>query len=308
MQTMEQAWAIFIVHLEKMGKAPLTIKQYKIDGKQFIRYCWDEQEEYLRDETIQALVKSYRTHVQARYSNTQSINRKFASLRTFLHFAHFREWIRAVPEADVKPIPKVQKALSVLTDEDRAQAVDVWLKAYRRMENPEHRWMALRNFCITRLVSELALKPYEIVKMKWSHIDVDARVVRIFGAKSYRDLALSETMIAWLLLFEKRTHTLFPELVEAEHIWLGLSNKSHEPITVKTIERIMLKISREIEKKVTCTNLRYTAMHQELMEQDLKKVKEIFDKYGYVHHYVMEERRRKIVRAIEEQTNITEEG
>lgn len=307
MQTLEDAWAVFIVHLEKMGKAPLTIKQYKIDGKQFIRYCWDQQEEMLRDDTIKKLVKSYREHVQQRYTNTQSINRKFASLRTFLHFAKFREWIRIVPEAYVKPIPKVQKALSVLTDEERARAVDVWLRAYRTMEDPEHRWMALRNFCITRLVSELALKPYEIVKMKWTHIDFDTRIVRIFGAKSYRDLELSDTMIAWLLLFEKRTHALFPELIEAEHIWLGLSNKAGTPITVKTIERIMLAISRELEKKVTCTNLRYTAMHQELLEQDLRKVKEIFDKYGYVHHYVMEERRRKIVRAVEEQANIRHE-
>lgn len=298
MQTLTEAWAVFIIHLQKMGKAPLTLKQYKIDGKQFIQFCWDQGEDYLRDETIKQLVKDYREHVQERYDNTQSINRKFASLRTFLHYAHFREWIKAVPEAYVKPIPKVQKALSVLNDADRAQAVDVWLQIYRTSAEDEYRWMALRNFCITRLVSELALKPYEIVKMKWSHIDFESRIVRIFGAKSYRDLELSESMLSWLALFEKRTHALFPELIEAEHIWLGLHNKPGQPITVKTIERLMLRISSIIGKKVTCTNLRYTAMHKELLAEDRQKVREIFDKYGYVHHNVMEERRRKIIEAL----------
>lgn len=299
-QPIEQAWAVFIVHLQKMGKAPLTIKQYKIDGKQFIRFCWDEEVELLSDDTIEGIVKKYREHVQERYSNTQSINRKFASLRTFLQYAHFREWIRRVPEKYVKPIPKVQKALSVLTDAERARAVNVWLQVYQSANEVEYRWMALRNFCITRLVSELALKPYEIVKMKWSHIDFDTRIVRIFGAKGYRDLELSEAMLSWLVLFEKRTHTLFPELEDVEYIWLGLSNKAGASITVKTIERIMLHISEQIGKKVTCTNLRYTAMHQELLAQDVKKVKDIFNKYGYVHHSIMEERRRKLVTALRE--------
>lgn len=294
MQTIERAWAIYIVHLEKMGKAKLTIKQYKIDGKQFIRFCWDQQQELLEENTITALVKAYREHVQQRYTNTQSINRKFASLRSFLQYAQFREWINVVPEQYVKPLPKVQKDLRVLTDNEREQAVHVWLHAYQTIEDEDHRWMALRNFCITRLVAELALKPYEIVKMKWSHIDFDTGIVRIFGAKSSRDLELSASMQSWLVFFEQRTQELFPKLIEAEHVWLGLSNKAGEPITVKTIERIMLHISTALGKKVTCTNLRYTAMRDELIEKDIKKVKELFGKYGYVQHWVMEERRRRI--------------
>ncbi|OCS82925.1 tyrosine-type recombinase/integrase [Caryophanon tenue] len=294
MQTIQQAWDIYILHIAKMGRAPLTIKQYKIDGKQFIRFCWDANEEYLQDETIGTLVEAYREHLQERYTNTQSINRKFASLRSFLQYCHFREWLRVVPEQYVKPLPRIEKHVDVLTDKEREQAVNVWLHAYQTIDEKAHRWMALRNFCITRLVAELALKPYEVVKMKWSHIDEAKGTVRIFGSRSHRDLELSTSMQSWLMFYEKQTHELFPALLEAEHMWLGLSNKAGEPITVKTIERIMLHISKVVDKKITCTNLRYSAMRDELIEQDRQRVKQIYEKYGYVQHSVMEERRKRI--------------
>ena len=272
----------FKAYLATQSKSAHTIKQYGLDSSQFIRFVKENKYDMITEEVI----KKYKVLLQDNYTSIPTINRKLASLKSFIKFLQHRNLMKAVDEQLFLPFEKENKELHLLSPKQIKQALEVWNSAYETTNDQEVQWMALRNFLIMRLIAGLGIKPSEVVRMKWSHI-LDEQV-RILTKKHFRDLSISSDMLNMLEIFKQKTLELFPTPFAKDFIWLGLGNKHGEPITVKTIERLFLHVSKTVGFKVTCTNVRYFAIQDDLQTTD--DVDLLVDKFGYARKSVLTER------------------
>lgn len=273
-------------YLETLRKSQHTIKQYVLDTKQFLNFM---QEHNLTFEgTLSKVVNSYNDYLEDVYSSVASINRKRASLLHFLTFLQQRNIVTSIPESLLKPRRSESKPIPTLTIAQLKMVTNYWLEVYQSAMDNEHRWMALRNFCLVNMLLELGLKPSEIIGMKWTSIgDKDMTIVQ---NKKRRKLLLSETLLKWLELYQRETGELFPFSKEGGFVWLGLGNKENAPITVKTVERIFQTMSRKLGFKITATNIRYTLIHTEVRKYQQEHLNALYIRFGYSRKSVLLDR------------------
>ena len=279
----------FRAFLKSLNKSQHTIKQYVNDAKQFEKFL-DEQS--LRNQ-FQNGLKAYINHLYTHYNTANSINRKLAAMRSYLAFLYSRKYIDVYDETLLEPVAKKQSKLFSLSDRELHEVLECWQGLYKIAETEEHAWLAMRNFAITHTIAQLGIKPAELVKMKWSHINKEENTIHIMQRTTYRTLELPPNLLEKLMRYKEETEKFFPQLHEVDDIWLGIGNKLGEPITVKTVERVFLQMSKLLGFKVTCTNLRYTVIEM-LMEQE--DTDELFSKFGYARKGVLIERHKRLLK------------
>ncbi|SOC23974.1 site-specific recombinase XerD [Ureibacillus xyleni] len=273
-------------YLESLNKSPHTIKQYCIDSEQFLKFL--EENKVSLDSDITKVVKNYITYLLDKYDSITSVNRKISSLKNFLNFLHMRNLIQLVPVDELKPLRDHEKKINMLPSNELKKVLRVWFDVYSGTEDEEFKWIALRNFCIVRLMAELSLKPAEVVKMKWTHIQNNTISIRT--RKRARKLDVSRSMLNWLAIFKKEKENLFPESISVDYIWLGVGNRRNHPITEKTIERIFHFISKQLELKVTAMTIRYSTIREEVLKTTDS---EVYKQFGYARNSVLQERLRR---------------
>lgn len=273
-------------HLKALKKSPHTIKQYSIDTQQFLNFMKNQQ--YTFEDSISKVIQSYNEYLENTYSSIASINRKRASLHHFLLFLQQRKRVYEIPEDLLKPIQVEDKQIQTLSTTQFKAVSNYWFEVYQSSSELEHKWIALRNLCLVNMMLEIAVKPSEIVGMKWSHIK--SAEVAIIQNKKIRMLSLSETIINWLDIFRLETEELMPASIVGEFVWLGIGNKQNEPITVKTIERIFQSMSKNLGFKITATVVRYTRIDKEVNRIHDEQLQDFYIKYGYSRKSVLKER------------------
>lgn len=269
-----------------LKKSPHTIKHYSIDAKQFITFLIENK--YNFNQNPQEIIKAYKEYLKNTFTSATSINRKLSSLKNFFQFLEDRNIVQHVP-AEYFHLDKVTKnKIQTLSNEQLEKVLSVWFWVYKTALDEEYKWIALRNYCIVRVIVELGIKPSEVIKMKWSHINNDK--MKIFRPKSYRVLTLSNNLLYWLTLYQKETEKFFPSSVDVDYMWLGVGNKQNDPITTKTIERIFQFISKEVDFKVTATMIRYSKINKEVFYKSDEKLDELFREFGYARKGVLLDR------------------
>ena len=284
MKNLEKHILQFEAYLHSIRQSAHTVKQYIIDTKIFVQFA-NKQEQHLSDREI---CEQYYEHIQQTYSTISSVNRKVASIKKFMQYLADRDLMKATLMEIFVPISNPKKALVALTKEQVADALNVWPQYESRADTAEKRWLATRNDAIVKCIAELAIKPGELVKMRWSHIDQEHQKISILSTKSSRKIPISVDLIELLNHYFEQTIKLLPIADEVDEIWLGLGNKQGEPLSAKTVERIFQTISKELSVKVTCTNLRYVAIDNEADESEL------YTRLGYARKGVLKERRQRL--------------
>lgn len=280
MENWQTLVAAYKAHLQTMGKSSYTVKQYALDAKQFADL-------YKEDELVNDLLIRYIEFLKEQYT-VNSINRKLAVVRSFLVFLYMRQEVDVYNEALLKPMMKEPIQLSVLSTRQVEQALSVWPSCQFSADTDENEWLAIRNGAITELIAELGLKPAEVVKMQWKHIDFDKNMLTVLASKAYRTIAFSPKLHAVLTHYKEKTAIFYPALAESEFSWISVGNVKGQPVTVKTIERIFQFISRNVGFKVTATNLRYATIQQLADKEDLYK------QLGYARKGVLLERQQRM--------------
>ena len=270
----------FEAYLKSLNKSFHTVKQYTIDANQFATITKDSAD-------IDEALQRYTTEIQEMYNSVNSINRKYAAIRQFLAFLQTRGVISIYNEQYLQKLAKEQTALHVLANKQLQQALSFWPHQYDIALNEEHAWLALRNTVIVYTIAELGIKPAELVRMEWKHIDEASNELTVLASKSYRILTFTKELFALLQRYKEHTHVLMPLTEHSPFVWLGVGNKLGEPISVKTIERIFKAMSEQLGFKVTATNMRYHAIQQELKESDDQQ---LFRQFGYARKWVLDER------------------
>lgn len=281
-----EAFRAFLIGL---NKSQHTIKQYVNDAKQFEKFL---DEESYRDSFSEGL-KAYIHHLHTKYTTANSINRKLAALRSYLEFLYSRKYIKVYDETLLDSVAKQHPKLVALTDKELRSVLNCWHQMYSIAETDENAWLAMRNLAITYTIAMLGIKPAELVKMKWSHINEKEMTINIMERLSYRTLEMPSDLLSILLQYKKETEIFFSQLEEIDEMWLGVGNKLGEPITVKTVERIFLQLSKLLDFKVTCTNLRYTVIEMYMKQQEDD---DLFAKFGYARKGVLIERHKRLLK------------
>lgn len=281
-----EAFRAFLIGL---NKSQHTIKQYVNDAKQFEKFL---DEESYRDSFSEGL-KAYIHHLHTKYTTANSINRKLAALRSYLEFLYSRKYIKVYDETLLESVAKQHPKLVALTDKELRSVLNCWHQMYSIAETDENAWLAMRNLAITYTIAMLGIKPAELVKMKWSHINEKEMTINIMERLSYRTLEMPSDLLSILLQYKKETEIFFSQLKEIDEMWLGVGNKLGEPITVKTVERIFLQLSKLLDFKVTCTNLRYTVIEMYMKQQEDD---DLFAKFGYARKGVLIERHKRLLK------------
>ncbi|WP_413361961.1 tyrosine-type recombinase/integrase [Lysinibacillus sp. 3P01SB] len=281
-----EAFRAFLIGL---NKSQHTIKQYVNDAKQFEKFL---DEESYRESFSEGL-KAYIHHLHTKYTTANSINRKLAALRSYLEFLYSRKYIKVYDETLLESVAKQHPKLVALTDKELRSVLNCWHQMYSIAETDENAWLAMRNLAITYTIAMLGIKPAELVKMKWSHINEKEMTINIMERLSYRTLEMPSDLLSILLQYKKETEIFFSQLEEIDEMWLGVGNKLGEPITVKTVERIFLQLSKLLDFKVTCTNLRYTVIEMYMKQQEDD---DLFAKFGYARKGVLIERHKRLLK------------
>lgn len=279
----------FRAFLQGLNKSQHTIKQYVNDAKQFEKFL--DEESYRED--FSNGFKAYIHHLHVKYTTANSINRKLAALRSYMEFLYSRKYIKAYDETLLESVAKQQPKLFALTDKELRSVLNCWHQMHSIAETDENAWLAMRNLAITYTIAMLGIKPAELVKMKWSHINEEEMTINIMERLSYRSLELPADLLAILLQYKQETAAFFPQLGSIDEMWLGVGNKLGEPITVKTVERVFLQLSKLVGFKVTCTNLRYTVIEMYMKQQEDE---DLFAKFGYARKGVLLERHKRLLK------------
>ncbi|MFF5995153.1 site-specific integrase [Lysinibacillus sp. KU-BSD001] len=279
----------FRAFLQSLNKSPHTVKQYVNDAKQFEKFL---DEESFRDQ-FQDGLKAYINHLYTHYNTANSVNRKLAAMRAYLEFLYSRKYIDSYNETLLEPVAKKVTKLFALTECELRQVLDCWHNLYKIAQTEEHAWLAMRNLTITYAIAMLGIKPAELVKMKWSHINENEMTIHIMERSTYRTLDLPEKLLEILLQYKQETEMFFSQLEQIDDVWLGVGNKLGEPITVKTVERVFLQMSQLLGFKVTCTNLRYTVIEMYMQQEETD---DLFEKFGYARKGVLIERHKRLLK------------
>lgn len=279
----------FRAFLQGLNKSQHTIKQYVNDAKQFEKFLDEE----LYREDFSAGLKAYIHHLHTKYNTANSINRKLAAMRSYLEFLYSRKYIKAYDDTLLEPAAKQLPKLAALTDKELNSVLNCWHQMYKIAETDENAWLAMRNLAITYTIAMLGIKPAELVKMRWSHLNEEEMTIKIMERMTYRTLELPSDLLAVFHQYKQETEMFFPQLETVDEMWLGVGNKLGEPITVKTVERVFLQLSKLLGFKVTCTNLRYTVIETYMKQQ---KDEELFAKFGYARKGVLIERHKRLLK------------
>lgn len=270
----------FEAYLKSLNRSVHTVKQYTIDANQFASITKNSAD-------LNEALQRYTSEIQETYASVNSINRKYAAIRQFLGFLQTRGVIGVYDSLLLQKLAKEQTALNVLTTKQLKQALHFWPHQFDIALNEEHAWLALRNTAITYTIAELAIKPAELIRMQWKHVDEETNELTVISSKSYRILLLSKELFALLQRYKEHTHAFMPLTEHSPFVWLGVGNKLGEPISVKTIERIFKAMSEQLGIKVTATNLRYQAILKEMNESEDEQ---LFRQFGYARKWVLDER------------------
>lgn len=273
-------------YLISINKAPHTIKQYGIDVEHFISYMNKSNLSFENKQN--KLLEEYIDYLNETYQSIKTYNRKLASLKHFLAFLKSREIIQDISQELLLPKRLDENEIKTFQPNQLKKVINYWLEIYERSEDTIYKWIALRNFCIVRMISELSLKPSEVVEMKWSHIN--EQEIIIIKRKGSRRVEVSSKMLEWLQIYQKATEDIQPLSVESDFIWLGIGNKQNEPITVKTIERLFQAISKKLGFKATATMLRYSTINNESTDENLD---EVYSQFGYTRKSVLKDRLKR---------------
>lgn len=274
----------FETYLMSLNKSSYTKKQYTMDAKQFAKMIQPT-------EHINEALQHYAKEIQETYQKVNTINRKYAAIRQFLSFLQLRGVISAYNEALIQPLAKLDTELNVLKEKQFKRAMSYWPYQHDIAQNTEHEWLALRNATIVFTVAELGIKPAELVRMEWKHINKQTKEVIVLASKSFRSLSISPRLLELMDDYKRLTEQFMPLTEYSPYVWLGVGNKMGEPLTVKTIERIFKTMSEQMEFKVTATNLRYYAIQKELDQK--QETESVFEQFGYARKGVLTEREQR---------------
>jgi integrase/recombinase XerC len=262
---MQQVFNRYIAYLEaERNVSAYTVRNYTADLIEFFGYVSDEGIKTLRDVNKQTL-RAYLAHlIEIGYAKS-SIARKLSAIRSFYKYLMREEMISASPVATTVS-PKLDKRLpDFLTVED----------ARRLVESPDlSEPTGQRDRALLELLYASGLRVSELVSVNVEQVNLATNEIRVWGKGAKERV---------VLIGEPAARALRNYIDGGRRELLGgkknnalLVSRYGGRLPARTVQKIIAKYARNIDKKVHPHVLRHTfATHLLDGGADLKVVQEL---------------------------------
>ncbi len=174
-----EAVKLFIEDREFKNLSPFTIKTYRITLNIFCDYCVSKgivEIDNLSPQTTKSFLMYCKNELQ---NLPTSINQKLRTLKAFIKFLAEEEYLE-----DDKPIKKFKKIkeqvqIEVLTDDQ----INLILKHLKKFNYHANSFVIFRNRKMFIFLLSTGVRRGEVVNIKWSDVDFENQVIRIYGKK-----------------------------------------------------------------------------------------------------------------------------
>lgn len=239
-----------------------TIKAYKVDLDEFLRYCNDYKKFDIK-EISEKFIKSYLMILNEKELDKKSISRKLAAVRSLFKFALQKDLIETNPIVFISN-PKTSRKLPEIV------STQLFLKVFsladERDDNPE----------LVKVIFELlygcALRVSELCNLKITDIDFNKSQLRVLGKGSKtRIVPIGEKSLKILNEYLE----LNPILEKNQKL---IRSKEDKPIYPRLVHRVVNKYLSKVTdiKKKSPHILRHSAATHMLDNgADLRAVKDI---------------------------------
>ncbi len=264
-----------------------TVRNYTNDLMEFFNFVNEKGIETLKDVNKQTL-RSYLAYLMERNYAKSSIARKLSAIRSFYRYLMREDMISASPAATTVS-PKLDKRLpSFLTVED----------AKRLVESPDlTQPQGQRDRALLELLYAAGLRVSELVNMNLEQLNLATNEIRVWGKGAKERVVLIGAPAAEALnnYIEKGRREL---LGNQKNNALFVSRYGGR-LPARTVQKILAKYARNINKKVHPHILRHTfATHLLDGGADLKVVQELLGHADLsstqIYTHVTQSRARKI--------------
>lgn len=255
----------FFVYLEvERNLSDNTLRSYKSDLYQFITF-WEALEMPPEQLSIRQIIERYLISLFYKKIDKTSIARKFSCFKSFERFLHTQGI-----EINLKLTrPRLDKKLPIYLSVDE---VFYLLDQVHDQDLPTK--YPLRDKTIFELLYATGIRCSELINIRLVDIDMDNKIIRIFGKGKKERLALfgqkAQKRILSYLTYERPTpqhHT--------EKLFL---NYRHQPLTCRSVQRIfeMFRQFLHLDRHITPHKIRHSfATHMLNQGADLRIVQEL---------------------------------
>jgi tyrosine recombinase XerC len=285
---MQEVFNKYIAYLEaERNVSAYTVRNYTNDLMEFFGFVRGKGISTLKD-VNKLTLRSYLAHLMEKGFAKSSIARKLSAVRSFYRYLMREEMVSASPAATTVS-PKLDKRLpSFLTVED----------AKRLVESPDlTQPQGQRDRALLELLYASGLRVSELVNINVEQLNLATNEIRVWGKGAKERVVLIGVPAAQALntYMEKGRREL---LGDKKNNALFVSRYGGR-LPARTVQKILTKYSRNIDKKVHPHTLRHTfATHLLDGGADLKVVQELLGHADLsstqIYTHVTQSRARKI--------------
>jgi integrase/recombinase XerD len=245
--------ADFLSQLQRDDLAPATVRGYRYDLRQFLRWFNRAKGTAARFEKLSALdLINYRQHlVKVEGLRPATVNRRLEALRRFCRWAHQSKRVKVNVALDLRPVRTVRNTRPVGLSEPEVHTL-------LRLAGESGHGLATRNYALVQLMVQAGLRVSEVAALRIADITARERsgLVRIREGKGLkaREVPLNATARRALRLYlDTRSGA-----GAAEPLFLS---ERGEAIPTRTIQAVMAHLARRarIDRvRVSAHTLRHT--------------------------------------------------
>ena len=260
-----EVFSKYIAFLEaEKNASKYTVRNYTRDLLEFFAFVTEKKIESLKD-VNKLTLRAYLAHLLEQKFAKSSIARKLSAIRSFYRYLMREELVKASPAATTVS-PKLDRRLPVFLTVDEAK---------RLVESPDiTQPYGQRDRALLELLYASGMRVSELVSMNLEHVDLATNEIRVWGKGN------KERMV---LMGAPAHHALTEYIEHSRPLLLGgkksnalFVNRYGERILVRRVQKILLKYSISINKKIHPHILRHTfATHLLDGGADLKVVQEL---------------------------------
>ncbi len=251
----------FIESLQERDVSPLTIKGYKSDLTDFMRWFAETQMEIPSIETVTPTdIKAYKHYllVDKRYK-ASTVNRKLSALSAMMQWAHNKGMIQVDPTSKIKGV-KVEVLSPKWLDKKEqfalVRAIEKDLQV-SRLRYPK-RWLTRRrDASLVIFLQHTGLRLEELASLRVNDLDISARKGKVTvqngkGCKQ-RSIPLNRearnAVEEWLKVRPPKSNFL----------WIAVEAGEESKLSGRTVQRILKRYAQDAELKLLTPHvLRHT--------------------------------------------------
>lgn len=259
----EQIVEGYIIYLRNIRRySPNTVKSYKADLSDFIKYCNDKSK---TDVTLinERFIKSYLMYLSENNIEKISIVRKLSSLRGLFRFAFKEDLINQNPASQIRN-PKTSKKLPEITSAENI------LKTFELADEADENPQLIK--VIFELLYGCSLRVSELCNLKAGDVDLTKGLLRVIGkGNKTRIVPIGDQSIKNLAEYLQS----FPVKNYSDPFVRSKSNKKlYEKFIYRVVNKYLSKVT-DIRKKSPHILRHSSATHMLDKGADLRAVKEI---------------------------------